>query len=118
MVKAINEREVPSVPNDAPATKGRKLEDALASMHEAEKRIPAYTKLDFPEVPSTFNFTYKETENPRELFTYFFPDSELQIIAEHANVNANLQYAQETFKRTPHFHGKHWQPTTASELKI
>jgi hypothetical protein len=91
---------------------------ALNSMHKAKRRIPAYSKFDFPEVLIIFNFTYEKTEIPRELFTYFFPDSELQIIAEHTNVNADLQYAQEIFKRTPHFYDKHWQPITASELKI
>jgi hypothetical protein len=118
MVKPINKREVPSVPDNAPVTKRRKLGNALDLMHEAKKRIPAYEKLDFPEVPITFNFTYEETENPRELFTYFFPDSELQTIAEHTNINADLQYAQKAFKGTPHFHDKHWQPTTTSKLKI
>jgi Transposase IS4 len=118
MAGGVDEREVPSVSDDAPATKGRGLQEALDSMHEAERKTPAYPKLDFAEVPTTFNFTNEETENPRELFAYCFPDSELQAIAEHTNVNADLQYAQEAFKGTPHFHGKHWQPTTASELKI
>jgi hypothetical protein len=64
--------------------------EALNSMHETERRISAYPKLDFPEVPTTFNFIYEKTEIPRKLFTYFFPDSELQMIAEHTNVNADL----------------------------
>jgi hypothetical protein len=78
---AIDEREVPSVSDDAPATKGRGMKEALNSMHEAERKTPAYPKLDFPEVSTTFNFTNKETEIPRELFGYFFPDSELQTRA-------------------------------------
>jgi Transposase IS4 len=110
--------EAPSVPDDAPATKGRKFVDALASMHKAERSTPAYKKLDFPEVPTTFNFIYEKTEDPRELFAFFFPNSELQTIAERTNRNTDLQYAQEAFKGTPHLHGKHWQPTTAPELKI
>jgi hypothetical protein len=81
---------------------------ALNSIYKAERRTPAYPKLDFPEIPTTFNFTYEKTEIPRELFAYFFPDSKLQMIAEHTNINADLQYAQEAFKETPHFHSKHW----------
>jgi hypothetical protein len=42
MVKAIDEQEVPSVADDAPAIKGRKMGEVLDSMHEAERRIPAY----------------------------------------------------------------------------
>jgi hypothetical protein len=118
MVKAVDEQEVPSVANDAPATKGRKMGKTFNSIHEAKRRTPAYLKLDFPEVPTTFNFTYEETEILRELFIYFFPDSELRMIAKYININANLQYAQEAFKKTPYFHDKHWQLTTASELKI
>jgi hypothetical protein len=90
MMKPVNEREIPSVPDDAPVTKRRKFNNALDSMHEAEKRIPAYEKLDFPEVLTTFNFTYEKTKNLRELFAYFFPDSELQTIAEHTNINTDL----------------------------
>jgi hypothetical protein len=73
MVKPVDEREVPLVPDDAPATKGRKLVDALVPMHEAEKSAPAYEKLDFPEILITFNFTYEETEDPRELFFLLLP---------------------------------------------
>jgi hypothetical protein len=107
MGNAIDEREVPSVSNDAPATKGREMKEALNSIHKAKRKTPVYPKLDFPEIFITFNFTNKETEIPRELFNYFFSDSELQTIAKHTNVNANLQYAQETFKEIPHFDDKH-----------
>jgi hypothetical protein len=118
MVKAVDKQEVLSVADDAPAIKGRKMGEAFNLMHETERRILAYLKLDFPEVFITFNFIYEKTEILRELFAYFFPDSELQMIVEYTNVNVDLQYAQETFKRISHFHGKHWQPIIASELKI
>jgi hypothetical protein len=89
-VKPINKREVPLVPDNASVTKKRKLSDALDLIYKIKKRIPAYEKLDFPEIPIIFNFIYKETKNPRELFIYFFPDSELQTIAEHTNINIDL----------------------------
>jgi hypothetical protein len=79
---------------------------------------PAYKKLAFLEVLTTFNFINEEAEVPRELFAYFFSDSELQIIAEYTNINIEMYYAAEAFLGTPHFHRKHWQPTTAFELKI
>jgi hypothetical protein len=77
MAGGVNEREVLSVFDDAPVTKGRGLQEALNSMHEIERKISAYPKLDFAEVLTTFNFTNEKTENPRELFAYFFPDSKL-----------------------------------------
>ena len=77
MARGVDEREVLLVSDNAPATKERGLQKTLNSMHEAERKTPAYPKLDFAEVPTTFNFTNEETENPRELFAYFFPDSKL-----------------------------------------
>jgi hypothetical protein len=90
MGNAVDEREVPSVSDDVPVIKGRGIKEAFDLMYEAERKTPAYLKLDFPEVFITFNFTNKETEILRELFNYFFSDSELQTIVEHTNVNVNL----------------------------
>jgi hypothetical protein len=120
MVNAIDEREVPSISNQAPApaSKKRGIKRSLNLMHEAERNIPAYTKLTFEWAPAIYNFTNKEAEDPRDLFNYLISDSELQIIAEYTNRNAELQYAAEASRAIPHFHGKHWQLITASELKI
>jgi hypothetical protein len=107
MGKAIDEREVPSVPDDAPANKKRGMQEALDSMHGAGGKTPAYKKLAFLEVPTTFNFTNEEAEVLRELFVYFFPDSELQTIAEYINVNAEMHYAADAFLGISHFYGKH-----------
>jgi hypothetical protein len=42
----------------------------------------------------------------------------LETIAKYTNRNAELQFAAEAPLRTTHYYGKHWQPTTTSELKI
>jgi hypothetical protein len=84
--------------------KKRDIQKPLNSIHKAEKKTPAYNKLAFLEVSTTFNFTNEEAEVSRELFAYFFPDSELQTIAEYTNINAKMYYAAEAFLGTPHFH--------------
>jgi hypothetical protein len=120
MVNAIDERKVPSVSDQAPAPASKKgdIKRPLNLMHETKRSTPAYTKLTFEWAPATYNFTNEEAEDSRGLFSHFIPDSELQTIAEYTNRNAELQYAAEASRATPHFHGKHWQPITASELKI
>jgi hypothetical protein len=55
MVNPVDKREVLLVPNDAPATKGRKLVDALVSMHEAEE-CPRIRKTRLPGDPYYIQF--------------------------------------------------------------
>jgi hypothetical protein len=38
-----------------------------------QRSAPAYEKLDFPEILITFNFAYKETEDPPELLFLLLP---------------------------------------------
>jgi hypothetical protein len=92
MVNAIDEREVPSVSDQAPVPADKKgdIKRPLNLMHEVERSIPVYTKLTFEWAPATYNFTNEEAEDPRGLFSYFIPDSELQTIAEYTNRNAEL----------------------------
>jgi hypothetical protein len=49
IIQAIDEREIPSIGDEAPVsvTKGADFEHSLASMHEAERKIPAYPKFAF-----------------------------------------------------------------------
>jgi Transposase IS4 len=87
-------------------------------MHEAERKTPAYPKLAFAWAEPTYNFTNEKAEYSRGLFGYYIPDSELETIAEYTNRNAELQFAAEAPLGITHYYGKHWQPTTTSELKI
>jgi hypothetical protein len=96
------------VPDDAPTTSSkRSFDQSVDSMHEAERNATIYPKLTFAWRPPTYHFSREDAEHPRRLFAHFIPDSELQVIAEYTNRNAELQYAAEAFKVTPHFYGKH-----------
>jgi hypothetical protein len=79
MINAIDEREVSSVSDQAPAPVSKKgdIKRPLNLMHEAERSIPAYIKLTFEWALATYNFTNEEAEDPRGLFSHFIPDSEL-----------------------------------------